>query len=81
MLPRRRTGRHLSAAPGQAAGDPVDGDLQVVHFSVVVRRRQVVRAEAAEQQGQEEVQQLEGPHTHARSEVRGQSGKNREYRT
>ena len=54
-----KTDGYLSAAPGQAHGDPVDGDLQVVHLAVVIRRRQVVGAEAAEEQSQEEVQQLE----------------------
>lgn len=53
------TDSHLSAAPAQAAGDPVDGDVQVVHLAVVVWSRQVVGAETAEQQSQEEVQQLE----------------------
>lgn len=51
--------RYLSAAPGQASGDPVDGDVQVVHLPVVVWSRKVVGAETAEKQRQEEVQQLE----------------------
>ena len=50
---------YLLPAPGQASGDPVDGDMQVVHLAVVVRSRQVVRAETAEEQSQEEVQQLQ----------------------
>lgn len=54
-----RTDTYLSAAPAQASGDPVDGDLQVVHLPVVIRSRQVVGAETAEEQSQEEVQQLE----------------------
>lgn len=55
----RQADRYLSAAPGQASGDPVDSDVQVVHLPVVVWSRQVVGAETAEEQSQEEVQQLE----------------------
>lgn len=50
---------HLSAAPAQASGDPVDGDMQVVHLAIIVRSRQVVWAETAEEQSQEEVEKLQ----------------------
>lgn len=56
---------YLSAAPGQASRDPVDGDVQVVHLAVVVGSGQVVGAETAEEQSQEEVQQLQRGDTEA----------------
>lgn len=55
---QRRTHLYLFAAPDQTSTNPVDGDLQVVHLTVIVWCWKVVRAEAAEQQSQEEVQQL-----------------------
>lgn len=58
-IPDKLTDRHLSAAPGQASGDPVDGDVQVVHLAVVIWSWEVVGTETAEEQSQEEVQQLE----------------------
>lgn len=45
--------------PGDAAGDAGDGDLDVVQVTVFVWSREVVGAEGAEQQGQEEIQHLE----------------------
>lgn len=44
--------------PQHAALDASDGDLQVVHFAVLVRGREVVGAEGAEEQRQEQVQDL-----------------------
>lgn len=44
----------------QAPVDAGEGELQVVHLPVIVRRREVVGAEGAQQQGQEQVQHLEG---------------------
>lgn len=37
----------------------MNSDMQVVHLPVVVWSREVVRAETAEEESQEEVQQLE----------------------
>lgn len=43
-----------------APGDPADGDLQVVHLTIIIRGRQAVGAEGAQQQSQEQVEHLEG---------------------
>ena len=42
-----------------APRDASDGNLQVVHLAILVRGRQAVGTEGAEQQGQEQVQDLE----------------------
>lgn len=44
--------------PGDATIDAGDGDLDVIQIAVFIRGREVVRAEGAEQQGQEEIQHL-----------------------
>lgn len=51
--------RDAGDQPRNSGGDAGDGDLDVVQIAVLVRSGQVVRAEGAEQQGQEKIQHLQ----------------------
>ena len=51
-------GMHFQLDPRHALLDPDHGDLQVVHFSIIVGGCQVVSTEGAQKQGQKQVQHL-----------------------
>ena len=55
--------------------DASDGNLQVVHLTILIRSCQAVSTEGAEQQGQEQVQDLESRRGGgARAQLRGPEG-------